>query len=46
VLYVNPGSAGPRRFHLPVTLALLDLRKKPWKAEMRELKLSGRTGEN
>ncbi len=23
VLYVNPGSAGPRRFHLPVTLAIL-----------------------
>jgi len=37
VLYVNPGSAGPRRFHLPVTLALLDLRKKPWKAEVQEL---------
>jgi uncharacterized protein len=26
VLYLNPGSAGPRRFNLPVTLALLDLR--------------------
>jgi putative phosphoesterase len=25
VLYVNPGSAGPRRFRLPVTLALLDI---------------------
>jgi hypothetical protein len=24
VLYLNPGSAGPRRFSLPVTLALLD----------------------
>jgi putative phosphoesterase len=23
VLYVNPGSAGPRRFRLPVTVALL-----------------------
>ena len=23
VLYVNPGSAGPRRFHLPVTLGIL-----------------------
>lgn len=22
VLYLNPGSAGPRRFHLPVTVAL------------------------
>jgi len=37
VLYVNPGSAGPRRFHLPVTLAVLDLGKKPWRADMREL---------
>jgi hypothetical protein len=25
VLFVNPGSAGPRRFRLPVTVALLEL---------------------
>lgn len=25
VVYLNPGSAGPRRFRLPVTLATLDL---------------------
>jgi putative phosphoesterase len=25
VLYLNPGSAGPRRFNLPVTLAILEL---------------------
>jgi putative phosphoesterase len=25
VLYFNPGSAGPRRFHLPVTLGILTL---------------------
>lgn len=25
VLHVNPGSAGPRRFRLPVTLAFLDI---------------------
>ena len=31
VIYVNPGSAGPRRFHLPVTMARIDLRPKPWK---------------
>lgn len=37
VLYLNPGSAGPRRFHLPVTLALVDLMQKPWKAEIVEL---------
>src|SRR5262249_42438046 len=37
VIYLNPGSAGPRRFHLPVTLALLDLSKKPWHAEIIRL---------
>jgi putative phosphoesterase len=26
VLYLNPGSAGPRRFKLPVSLALLEVR--------------------
>jgi len=34
VFYLNPGSAGPRRFQLPVTLALLELAKRPWKAEI------------
>jgi len=37
VLYVNPGSAGPRRFGLPVTLARLDLERRPWRAEIVEL---------
>src|ERR1700740_3198665 len=37
VLYLNPGSAGPRRFHLPITLALVDLAAKPWRAEFVEL---------
>jgi len=37
VLYINPGSAGPRRFHLPVTLARLDVGVKPWKAEFVDL---------
>jgi predicted phosphodiesterase len=27
LLYLNPGSAGPRRFNLPVTLAILELTK-------------------
>ncbi|WP_108522362.1 metallophosphoesterase family protein [Bradyrhizobium algeriense] len=27
VLYLNPGSAGPRRFSLPVTLAILEVTK-------------------
>jgi putative phosphoesterase len=30
VLFLNPGSAGPRRFDLPVTVARLDISKKPW----------------
>jgi putative phosphoesterase len=31
VLFLNPGSAGPRRFDLPVTIARIDLSQKPWK---------------
>jgi len=38
VTYINPGSAGPKRFQLPVTVARLDLGVKPWKAEFVELK--------
>jgi uncharacterized protein len=34
VLYINPGSAGPRRFTLPVTVARLDLKAKPWHADI------------
>ena len=30
ILYINPGSAGPRRFSLPVGLARLELAKSPW----------------
>ncbi len=30
VLYINPGSAGPRRFRLPVTVARLNLAASPW----------------
>jgi hypothetical protein len=33
ILYLNPGSAGPRRFRLPVTVARLDLRSHAWKVE-------------
>jgi uncharacterized protein len=39
VLYLNPGSAGPRRFRLPVSVAILDLAKRPWSAEFIELKI-------
>lgn len=37
VLYLNPGSAGPRRFQLPVTVALVDLARKPWDVRIIEL---------
>ena len=37
VLYVNPGAAGPRRFKLPVTVARLDLSRKPWQVEFVHL---------
>lgn len=37
VIYVNPGSAGPRRFHLPVTIARVDLRQNPWGIDFIEL---------
>jgi putative phosphoesterase len=37
VIYVNPGSAGPRRFNLPVTIARADLTPNPWRVEFIEL---------
>jgi uncharacterized protein len=37
VLFLNPGSAGPRRFTLPVTLATLDVSRKGIHAEIHEL---------
>lgn len=42
VLYINPGSAGPRRFHLPITIARLDLGVTPWVVEFLDLE-KGRT---
>ncbi|HEY6270354.1 MAG TPA: metallophosphoesterase family protein [Candidatus Acidoferrum sp.] len=37
VLYLNPGSAGPRRFQLPVTVALLRLERAPYEVEFVDL---------
>jgi predicted phosphodiesterase len=37
VLYVNPGSAGPRRFRLPVALARLDVSDAGLEARIIEL---------
>jgi putative phosphoesterase len=37
VMYINPGSAGPRRFTLPITVARLDLSVSPWSVELVDL---------
>ena len=37
VLFLNPGSAGPRRFELPVTVARLNVSQKPWEVEFIDL---------
>jgi uncharacterized protein len=37
VLYLNPGSAGPRRFNLPISLAFLDVEKGKCRAEIVRL---------
>jgi putative phosphoesterase len=41
VLYLNPGSAGPRRFNLPVTVAKLVLTAKQLRPLIQELGLAG-----
>lgn len=37
VVYINPGSAGPRRFQLPVTVARLDIGQTPWTVDFIDL---------
>ena len=37
VLYINPGSAGPRRFTLPVSVARLNLGRTPYEVEFVNL---------
>jgi putative phosphoesterase len=41
VVYINPGSAGPRRFQLPVTVAVLRLERTPWEVEFVDLEKPG-----
>src|ERR1051325_11016961 len=36
VLYLNPGSAGPRRFRLPITLAMLQVTREGMRAEIHD----------
>jgi len=40
VLYLNPGSAGPRRFSLPVTLAILELSESGVRPVIHDLPLA------
>ena len=40
VLYVNPGSSGPRRFKLPISVAELQIAGASVKARVNELKVS------
>src|SRR5712692_5164061 len=40
VLYINPGSAGPRRFQLPVTVAHLRLGRLPYEVEFVDIEES------
>ena len=37
VLYLNPGSAGPRRFKLPITLATLEVTREGMRPEIHHL---------
>ncbi len=39
ILYLNPGSAGPRRFRLPVSIARLNISPNGIEAELVELKI-------
>ncbi len=40
VLYVNPGSAGPRRFRLPVSVGCLDIGADGIDAQLQELRVA------
>jgi uncharacterized protein len=43
ILFVNPGSAGPRRFTLPVSVAKLEIRDKQPTATLIELSIGKRS---
>lgn len=44
VLYVNPGSAGPRRFHLPVSVGRLEVSARDVTARLLTLDVAPPTG--
>lgn len=37
VIFLNPGSAGPRRFHLPVSVAIIEVKGNIFKPQLIEL---------
>jgi putative phosphoesterase len=37
IVYLNPGSAGPRRFGLPITIATVDLSAEPLRPVIRQI---------
>jgi uncharacterized protein len=39
LLYINPGSAGPRRFQLPISVARLNIASTPFQVQFVELKI-------
>lgn len=41
VLYLNPGSAGPRRFKLPISVALLDISAADVSATIQTIEVDG-----
>jgi predicted phosphodiesterase len=41
-LFINPGSAGPKRFQLPTTIARLDLAASPWRLDFVDILGGGR----
>jgi uncharacterized protein len=43
VLFLNPGSAGPRRFKLPITLATLRITAREIQPEIHEIKPAARS---
>jgi uncharacterized protein len=42
ILYLNPGSAGPRRFKLPITLATLEVTPEGLRPEIQDLEAVAR----
>jgi uncharacterized protein len=46
VLFLNPGSAGPQRFDLPITVARLHVEKMQWRSEIIQLHCNSTNNRN